>query len=149
MPALTALATMDERKRDRMAPVQQEMEAGGVEYHPFAVSCWGRLHPHAADMLTTLSKRIARRDGGSSQRAVLTRLRSRIATADAARRPHGPTRPFRVAAGRTMRTPRPSAMRPPYLLRPRCGPAIRASVSCHRSILRRLAALGKTTKPSF
>ena len=36
------VATMEQRKRDRLAPFRQEMEAEGVEYHPFAVSCWGR-----------------------------------------------------------------------------------------------------------
>jgi len=74
------VVTMEQRKRERLAPFRQEMEAGGVEYHPFAVSCWGRLHPSADQMLITLSKRLVRRDGSSTQRAILLRLRCRIAT---------------------------------------------------------------------
>ena len=41
---------------------------------------WGRPHPNAEQMLHRLAKRTARRDGGGHQRAVLTRLRARLAT---------------------------------------------------------------------
>jgi len=74
------VSTMEQRKRERLEPFRQEMEAEGVEYHPFAVSCWGRLHPSAAQMLVCLSRRLARRDASSSQRAMLDRLRCRITT---------------------------------------------------------------------
>jgi len=77
---LDCVVTMEERKRERMAPLAQELEAAGVEYRPFAVSCWGRLHPNAEQMLANLSKRMARRDGTASQSAMLIRLRSRITT---------------------------------------------------------------------
>jgi hypothetical protein len=74
------VATMDQRKRDRMEPFRDELDNSGVEFHPFAVSCWGRLHPSATKMLENIAKRIARREGGASQRAVLHRLRGRITT---------------------------------------------------------------------
>ena len=74
------VVTMDQRKRERMEPFREQLEASGVEYHPFAVSCWGRLHPTANKMLETIAKRIARREGGASQAAVLQRLRGRITT---------------------------------------------------------------------
>ena len=72
------VVTMDQRKRERMAPFRDQLEASGVEYHPFAISCWGRLHPGAAQMLQNIAKRTARREGGASQSAVLHRLRGRI-----------------------------------------------------------------------
>jgi len=75
------VATMDARKRERMEPYTDELAAVGVEFHPFALSCWGRLHPSALQMLRNLSKRIARREGQGSQRVVLQRLLARIATA--------------------------------------------------------------------
>lgn len=77
---LDCVVSMEERKRGRMAPFREEMEAHGVTYHPFVISCWGRLHPAAEQMLLTVSQRVARRDGSTNQRAVLTRLRSRITT---------------------------------------------------------------------
>ena len=77
---LDCVVTMDQRKRDRMEPFREQLEASGVEYHPFAVSCWGRLHPSASQMLDNLAKRTARRQGSNNQRAVLQRLRARIAT---------------------------------------------------------------------
>ncbi len=79
---------MEQRKRARMEPLHGEPEAHGIEYHPFAVSCWGRLHPNAEQMLQRLARRIARRDGGPHQRGVLLRLRARIAT-EAMRRAAG------------------------------------------------------------
>ena len=75
---LDCVVSMEERKRDRIAPFRQEMQAQGVDYHPFVISCWGRLHPAAEQMLVTVSQRMARRDGSTTQRAILTRLRSRI-----------------------------------------------------------------------
>ena len=74
------VVSMDQRKRDRMEPFKDELDRGGVEYHPFAVSCWGRLHPAASRMLENIAKRTARREGGTTQRAVLHRLRARITT---------------------------------------------------------------------
>jgi hypothetical protein len=72
------VVTMDQRKRERLDPFRDQLEASGVEYHPFAVSCWGRLHPAATSMLQNVAKRTARREGGASQAAVLHRLRGRI-----------------------------------------------------------------------
>ena len=77
---LDCVVSMHERKHDRIAPFKDEMEAQGVDYHPFAISCWGQLHPAAEQMLLTASRRMARRDGTTDQRAILIRLRSRIAT---------------------------------------------------------------------
>ncbi len=64
-----------------MAPFADALEASGVQYCPFAVSCWGRLHPSALAMLTNLAKRQARREGTTSSGAVLQRLTARITTA--------------------------------------------------------------------
>ena len=77
---IDCVVTMDQRKRERMEPFREELEASGVEYHPFAVSCWGRLHPGAEQMLQNLAKRTARRQGLSCQREVVQRLRARITT---------------------------------------------------------------------
>jgi len=77
---LDCVATMEHRKRERLAPFEAELHAGGSEYHPFAISCWGRLHPAAEQMLQHLAKRMARRDGSSSHRSILIRLRARITT---------------------------------------------------------------------
>lgn len=63
------------------APFADQLEAAGVEYVPFAVSCWGRLHTAALQMLSNAAKRIARRDGTCTHRAVLQRLTARITTA--------------------------------------------------------------------
>ena len=71
---------MEQRKRARIEPYQEELQDHGIEYHPFILSCWGRLHPNAEQMLQRLAKRIARCEGGTHQRAVLTRLRTRITT---------------------------------------------------------------------
>ena len=71
---------MDQRKRERMEPFRDELDASGVVFHPFAISCWGRLHPASLQMLQNLAKRFARREGTSSQRVVLRRLQARVAT---------------------------------------------------------------------
>ena len=77
---LDCVSTMHERKHARMRPFGEELGAGAIEYHPFAVSCWGRLHPSALQMLENVAKRMARREGNSSQRAILGRLVARITT---------------------------------------------------------------------
>ena len=71
---------MDQRKRDRYAPFQSALAAGGIDYQPFAVSCWGRLHPDAERMLQCLAKRVARRDGSTNLRSVVVRFHARIVT---------------------------------------------------------------------
>ncbi len=74
------VVTMAQRKIERMQPFAAELEAAGVEYQPFAISCWGRMRPAAFLMLARLAKRMARREGGTSYRAVLQRLVARITT---------------------------------------------------------------------
>ena len=71
---------MDERKRERMEPFREELESAGLSYQPFAVSCWGRLHPRAAEMLASLAKARARRHG-TSPAAELHHVRARVTTA--------------------------------------------------------------------
>ena len=56
------------------------MEAAGVEYHPFVISCWGRFHDDAEQMLQRLAKRMARREPSGSLRGILIRLRARLVT---------------------------------------------------------------------
>ncbi len=73
------VVTMHERKCARMERYKRELEASGAEYHPFAVSCWGRLHPSASAMLLSAAKRIARRQGTNSERVTLRRFRARVA----------------------------------------------------------------------
>ena len=77
---LDCVSTMHDRKNARMQQFSDELEAGGVVYRPFAVSCWGRLHPEAMQMLHNIAKRMARRDGTTTQRAILSRLQARITT---------------------------------------------------------------------
>ena len=77
---LDCVTTMHDRKYERMRPFADELEAGAIVYRPFAISCWGRLHPHATQMLQTLAKRMARRDGTASQRSIFSRLQARITT---------------------------------------------------------------------
>ena len=38
---LECVSTMHDRKKARMQQFSHELEAGGVVYRPFAVSCWG------------------------------------------------------------------------------------------------------------
>ena len=61
-----------------MDPYKDELAAAAIDYRPFAISCWGRLHPNARQMLISLAKRIARREGSHSYQQVLTRLEARI-----------------------------------------------------------------------
>ncbi len=75
---LDCVVTMAQRKLERMQPFADELEAFGIQYQPFAISCWGRMHPAALQMLGRLARRMARREGGSSHRAVLQRLVARI-----------------------------------------------------------------------
>ena len=72
------VVTMDQRKRARIHPFSDQLEAGGVDYQTFIVSCWGRLHPAAMVMLTNAAKRTARRRGYTCYRAVLQGLVARI-----------------------------------------------------------------------
>lgn len=69
---------MRERKRARIGPHQHELDQAAIEYHPFAISCWGRLHPAAAQMLRTLAKVKARREGGTGAELIFRQLVSRI-----------------------------------------------------------------------
>ena len=71
---------MHDRKNARMQQFSHELEAGGIVYRPFAVSCWGRLHPEAMQMLHNIAKKMTRRDGTTTQRAILSRLQARITT---------------------------------------------------------------------
>ena len=71
---LNCVDTMAQRKKERMEPHRDELDAAGIDYQPFAISSWGRLHPDAHQMLVQLSKRQARRDGTTTQRAILVRL---------------------------------------------------------------------------
>jgi len=77
---LDCVVTMDQRKRERLGPFIGEMEAAGVEYHPFVISCWGRFHADAEQMLQRLAKRLARRESSGSVRGILIRLRARLVT---------------------------------------------------------------------
>jgi len=54
-----------------MEPFQEELQAQGIEYHPFVLSCWGRLHPNAEQMLHRLARRIARRESTEAPISVL------------------------------------------------------------------------------
>ena len=72
------VVTMEARKLARMDPYKDELAAAAIDYRPFAISCWGRLHPNARQMLISLAKRIARREGSHSYQQVLTRLEARI-----------------------------------------------------------------------
>ena len=60
---LDCVVTMHDRKLAAMAVHQATLSAAGVEYQPFAVSCWGRLHPAALGMLTSAwpDARVSRR----------------------------------------------------------------------------------------
>ncbi len=74
------VVTMHNRKTERMEPFADQLEATGITYAPFAVSCWGRLHPAALQMLSNVAKRMARRDGSTKHYAVLRRLVARVTT---------------------------------------------------------------------
>ena len=75
---LDCVQTMHDRKHLRMWPFWDELGSGAISYRPFVVSCWGRLHPDALQMLRNLAKRLARREGRSSQRVHLDRLLARV-----------------------------------------------------------------------
>ena len=78
---LDCVVTMHDRKLAAMAVHQAALSAASVEYQPFAVSCWGRLHPAALGMLTNAAKRLARRKGFASHAGILQSMRARITTA--------------------------------------------------------------------
>jgi len=78
---LDCVVTMHNRKLAAAAAHQAELSATGVEYQPFAVSCWGRLHPAALGMLTNAAKRLARRKGLAGHSGILQSMRARITTA--------------------------------------------------------------------
>ena len=75
---LDCVATMHDRKAQRMNQFAEELEAGAVEYAPFAISCWGRLHDNSKQMLRNLAKQIARRQGRSNEQPIYRRLLARI-----------------------------------------------------------------------
>ncbi len=54
---------MRQRKQARLAPLEAELEAGGVEYRPITFSCYGRPHPDALRVMQAFGRRLARRKG--------------------------------------------------------------------------------------
>ena len=72
------VVTMDQRKRARMIPYAAELNQSAIEYQPFALSCWGRLHPSADKMIKSLARYKARREGLSSENSIYRQLVARI-----------------------------------------------------------------------
>ena len=58
-----------------------ELSARGVRYVPFALSCYGRLHPEAAVTVSQLAAAAARRQGSVSARTLEKRARCWISVA--------------------------------------------------------------------
>ena len=75
------VVTMCNRKQERMAQFADQLEASAIEYSPFAISCWGRLHDDNKKMLRALAKQIARREGLSNEQSVYRRLRAMVNSA--------------------------------------------------------------------
>ena len=51
------------RKVDRLAPYARELDAAGVDHRPIAFTCFGRPHPQAKQLVSSLARRVARRKG--------------------------------------------------------------------------------------
>lgn len=65
--------------RSPTGAVIPELAREGVRYLPFAVSCFGRLHPDAAHCLGVLARAAARRRGLADYRPLLARARTSLA----------------------------------------------------------------------
>ena len=70
---------MEEHKKDRLVPFQDELESSCTDYRPFGVSCWERLHPSASQVLQGIARHMSRSQGSSGARVILGRLRARVA----------------------------------------------------------------------
>ena len=66
------------RKVATYASHEQELAARGVRYLPFAISCYGRLHPEAIIVVSRLAAAAARRHSALGARALEKRVRCRI-----------------------------------------------------------------------
>ena len=74
-----ACAAMQDRKVKDHAAYREEMARNGVVYCPMAFSCYGRVHPEAAAVMTTLARTAARRRGLADYKPLLRRAHANIA----------------------------------------------------------------------
>ena len=78
---VNCVATMEQRKRNRMEAFRDKLDREGPEYHHFAVGCWGQLHHRFSDAVQACQrKRTARRQTLTTQHAMLNKLSARITT---------------------------------------------------------------------
>ena len=56
----------------------EEMAANNVRYIPVVLSCYGRLHPEAADTLERIALQAGRRLGISNHKALLRRAKAAV-----------------------------------------------------------------------
>ena len=69
---------MHMRKLAHYSPYQAELATERVEYQPLLWSCWGREHAETTVVLTSISKRVARRLGHADHRLFLRQIRARV-----------------------------------------------------------------------
>ena len=69
---------MFQREIGNYADHLAELEAKGVRYLPFTVSCYGRLHPEAVAVARQLAASAARRHGALGARTLERRVRCRL-----------------------------------------------------------------------
>ena len=69
------------RKRTEYAPILDELRTSGIEYLPVVWSAYGRPHPDAVRVITTLARAAARRRGTQDFRCLGRRIAARITAA--------------------------------------------------------------------
>ena len=78
--AATVASVGNGAAQTRILPFVAELRQSAVEYHPFAISCWGRLHPQASAMVRALAKFKARREGSTCDLTIYRQLIARLTT---------------------------------------------------------------------
>ena len=71
--------SMRAAKLERYADHLHDLETQGIVYEPIIVSCYGRWHPRATQMLNHAAARAARRNGYANGRGLSRRWRRQIA----------------------------------------------------------------------
>ena len=75
---LDCCESMWDRKRARYEEYFEEMAANNLRYVPVVLSCYGRLHPEAADTLERIALQAGRRLGISNHKALLRRATAAV-----------------------------------------------------------------------
>ena len=69
-----ATEQMFRRKLREREPERPELESQNIVYRPVVWTCYGRPHPAAVEVIRNIARRIARRRGRASQRAITMQI---------------------------------------------------------------------------